>query len=106
MGPNRATCWEEGLWVGCQSAGHFQRPTGPLEAADATVVWLLEQHVKALTTSCQGYSTHAKADEKKPSPLGNTDVGTWGPQGNTAGGPDPSWAWQFEETTPRFTSTE
>lgn len=53
MGPNRATCWEEGLWVGCQSAGHFQRPTGPLEAADATVVWLLEQHVKALTAAAR-----------------------------------------------------
>lgn len=103
MDPNRATCWEGGLSVGCQSAGHFQRSTGPLEAADTIVVWLLEQHVKALTPS--GTAHTAKADENH-SPRGNTDIRTWGPQGNTAGGPDPSSAWQFEETTPRFVYTE
>lgn len=105
MSPNRATCWEGGLSVGCQSAGHFQRPTGPLEAADATAVWLLEQHVKSLTPAARDTAHTAKAGENH-SPRGNTDIRTWGSQGNPAGGPDPSRAWQFEETTPRFTSTE
>lgn len=49
--------------MGCQSAGHFQRPPGLLEAADATVVWLLEQHVKSLTPAPRDTAHTAKADE-------------------------------------------
>lgn len=71
--------------MGCQSAGHFQRPTGPLEAADATAVWLLEQHVKSLTPAARDTAHTAKADENH-SPRGNTDIRTWGSQGKTQQG--------------------
>lgn len=47
----------------CQSAGHFQRPTGLLEAADATVVWLLEQRATSATPAPRDRAHMAKADE-------------------------------------------